>query len=70
MLSVPILPVNKNYRSIAVMTSGGDAPGMNAAIRAVTRYALAHGLEVYGVNKGYSGLLEGQMEKLTPSSVA
>ena len=70
MICVPQLPVNKNYRSIAVLTSGGDAPGMNAAIRAVTRYALAHGLEVFGIKKGYSGLLEGQMEKLTPSSVA
>jgi 6-phosphofructokinase 1 len=69
-LSVPQLPVTKNYRSIALLTSGGDAPGMNAAIRAVTRYALAHGLDVYGVTKGYSGLLEGEMEKLTPSSVA
>ncbi len=69
-LCVPHLPVTRNYRSIAVMTSGGDAPGMNAAIRAVTRYALAHGLEVYGVQKGYSGLLEGEMEVLTPASVA
>jgi len=69
-LSVPQLPVNRNFRTIAVLTSGGDAPGMNAAIRAVTRYAIAHGLEVLGVMKGYSGLLEGQMERLSASSVA
>jgi 6-phosphofructokinase 1 len=43
---------------------------MNAAIRAVVRYAIAHGCEVYGVQKGYSGLLEGQIHPLGPSSVA
>ena len=69
-LAVPQLAVTRNFRSIAVLTSGGDAPGMNAAIRAVTRYALAHGLEAFGVMKGYSGLLEGQLERLSASSVA
>jgi 6-phosphofructokinase 1 len=56
-------------KKIAVLTSGGDAPGMNAAIRAVVRVAIYHGHEVYGVNKGYSGLLEADMQKMDVSSV-
>jgi len=51
-------------RRIAVLTSGGDAPGMNAAIRAVVRTGLAKGWEVFGVRNGYAGLCEGQMETL------
>lgn len=51
----------RNFKKIAVLTSGGDAPGMNAAIRAVSRYALAGGVEVYGVYEGYKGLMEGNM---------
>jgi 6-phosphofructokinase 1 len=51
-------------RKIAVLTSGGDAPGMNAAIRAVVRTGLAKGWEVFGVRNGYAGLCEGQMETL------
>ena len=47
----------KEFRKIGVLTSGGDAPGMNAAIRAVTRTALAHGVEVVGIYRGYSGLI-------------
>ena len=43
-------------KRIAILTSGGDAPGMNAAIRAVTRTALDKGLEVMGIKRGYSGL--------------
>lgn len=70
MLTFPVLPVKKKHRAIAVLTSGGDAPGMNAAIRAVVRYALVQGCEVYGVQKGYSGLLEGQISPLQASSVA
>lgn len=57
-------------KRIAVLTSGGDAPGMNAAIRAVVRSGIAQGLEVYGVMRGYAGLLEGQIERLVESSVA
>lgn len=57
-------------RAIAVLTSGGDAPGMNAAIRAVVRYALSQNVEVYGIVKGYSGLLEGEIHPMTASSVA
>ncbi len=70
MNSIPHLTRTKDYKSIAVLTSGGDAPGMNAAIRAVVRYALAQGLEVHGVMKGYSGLLEGDLHAMTASSVA
>ncbi len=56
-------------KRIAVLTSGGDAPGMNAAIRAVVRNAYYHGLEVYGIISGYAGLIEGDMKKLTLRSV-
>ena len=45
-------------RKIGVLTSGGDAPGMNAAIRAVTRIALRNGIDVVGIRNGYKGLLE------------
>ena len=51
----------KIFRKIGVLTSGGDAPGMNAAVRAVTRSALAHGVEVMGVRRGYSGLIDGDI---------
>lgn len=70
MLNIPHLPVKKQLKAIAVLTSGGDAPGMNAAIRAVVRYGINQGCEVYGVTKGYSGLLEGQIHLLGASSVA
>lgn len=56
-------------KKIGVMTSGGDAPGMNPCIRAVTRTALFHGLEVIGVNEGYEGLIHGDMQELTSRSV-
>ena len=54
---------------IAVLTSGGDAPGMNAAIRAVTRTAIYKGMEVFGVKKGYLGLMNGDFVKLSSRSV-
>ncbi len=54
---------------IAILTSGGDAPGMNAAIRAVVRSGLSHGLEVYAVYDGYAGLVEGNIQKMDRSSV-
>ena len=47
----------KEIKTIGVLTSGGDAPGMNAAIRAVTRTALYHGIRVMGVYRGYNGLI-------------
>lgn len=57
-------------RRIAVLTSGGDAPGMNAAIRAVVRKGVYHGLEVFGVKHGYAGLIRGEMELMDLGSVA
>jgi len=57
-------------KRIAVLTSGGDAPGMNAAIRAVVRTTIAMGSEAMGVQRGYSGLLEGLVHPMAPSSVA
>lgn len=57
-------------RKIGVLTSGGDAPGMNAAIRAVTRVALSNGIEVIGIRDGYRGLVEGNFETFTKKSVS
>ena len=56
-------------KQIAVLTSGGDAPGMNAAIRAVTRSALDLGMTVYGVRQGWQGLVEGQFRQLSARDV-
>lgn len=57
-------------RKIGVLTSGGDAPGMNAAIRSVTRVALANGIEVVGIRDGYRGLVNGMFEPLTKRDVS
>lgn len=57
-------------KKIAVLTSGGDAPGMNAAIRAVVRYGNAYGFEVTGVNNGYTGLIEGDFRSVGPRDVS
>lgn len=57
-------------KNIAVLTSGGDAPGMNAAIRAVVRMGIYKGMNVFGVRKGYSGLINGDFEKMEESSVS
>jgi 6-phosphofructokinase 1 len=56
-------------KSIAILTSGGDAPGMNAAIRAVTRSALDRGVTVFGVRQGYQGLIEDQIRPLNARDV-
>ena len=48
-------------KTIGVLTSGGDAPGMNAAIRAVVRAGCELGMKVYGINRGYNGLMENDM---------
>ena len=56
-------------RRLGVLTSGGDAPGMNAAIRAVTRSSLYRGLDVIGIRRGYEGLIEGDIIPMTKSSV-
>ena len=57
-------------RKIGVLTSGGDAPGMNSAIRAVTRVALANGIEVVGIRDGYKGLVNGDFVNLTKRDVS
>ncbi|MBX3065324.1 MAG: 6-phosphofructokinase [Anaerolineae bacterium] len=57
-------------KRIAVMTSGGDAPGMNAAIRAVVRTAISKNIEVFGIRQAYSGLLAGDFERLTNREVS
>ncbi|MCQ2459003.1 MAG: 6-phosphofructokinase [Ruminococcus sp.] len=57
-------------KKIGVLTSGGDAPGMNAAVRAVVRTALSKGMEVYGVKRGYVGLINGDIEKMDERSVS
>ena len=56
-------------KKIAILTSGGDAPGMNACIRAVVRSALNAGLEVYGVDRGYNGLVNNEIVKMDSHSV-
>ena len=56
-------------KSVAVLTSGGDAPGMNAALRAVVRTGLFHGYEMYGVEMGFAGLVEGYLRKLSARDV-
>ena len=61
---------DKTIRTIGVLTSGGDAPGMNAAIRAVVRTALGKGLRVRGIRKGYQGLLDEDIIDLTARDVS
>ena len=60
---------NTSIKKIAVLCSGGDSPGMNCAIRAVVRTAIGEGLVVYGIQKGYEGLLENNIRELSVSSV-
>jgi 6-phosphofructokinase 1 len=62
--------MQKKITRIGVLTSGGDSPGMNAAIRAVARTAIYNGLEVYGIMRGYQGLLENDIMKMESRSVA
>jgi len=57
-------------RRIGLLTSGGDAPGMNATIRAVVRHAISRSLEVVGIRRGYAGLLAGELQPLTRAGVA
>lgn len=57
-------------KKIAILTSGGDAPGMNAAIRAIVRIALDNGIEVMGVNRGYAGLINGELFPMDRHSVS
>jgi len=60
----------KTFKRIGVLTSGGDAPGMNAAVRAVTRLAIAKGVEVMGIYNGYQGLIDGEIKPLHARDVS
>jgi 6-phosphofructokinase 1 len=62
--------MEKKITRIGVLTSGGDSPGMNAAIRAVVRTAIYYGMEVYGIMRGYQGLVENDIVKMESRSVA
>ncbi len=62
--------MEKKVTKIGVLTSGGDAPGMNAAIRAVVRTGIYYGLEVFGVMRGYTGIIENDIVKMESRSVA
>ncbi len=62
--------MSKKVTTIGVLCSGGDSPGMNAAIRAVVRTGIYHGLEVYGIMRGYSGMVDGDIVKMENRSVA
>lgn len=58
-----------SMKRIAVLTSGGDAPGMNACVRSVVRTAMYHGIECYGVRRGYNGLISGDIIKLDEKNI-
>ncbi len=60
----------KTVKTIGVLTSGGDAPGMNAAIRAVVRGAIAKGMKVKGIMRGYAGLLQEEIIDMESTSVS
>ncbi len=60
----------KEIKTIGILTSGGDAPGMNACIRAVTRSAIYNGMKVMGIYRGYEGLIHGDIKELTTESVS
>ncbi len=62
--------MGKKVSKIGVLTSGGDSPGMNAAIRAVVRTGLYHGLEMYGIMRGYQGMIEDDIYRMDSRSVA
>lgn len=70
MYEIPTLDTSyQKPAAIAVLTSGGDSPGMNPAIRGVVRAALHQGIKVFGINKGYSGLIIGDMWEMNSASV-
>jgi 6-phosphofructokinase 1 len=62
--------MEKKVSRIGVLTSGGDSPGMNAAIRAVVRTGIYYGLEVYGIMRGYQGLIENDIVQMETRSVS
>lgn len=62
--------IMSNVTAIGVLTSGGDAPGMNAAVRAVVRTAVSMGIKCYGIHRGYNGLIEGDISEMTIRDVS
>lgn len=62
--------MSNRIKAIGVLTSGGDAPGMNAAVRAVTRAAIVEGYKVYGIYRGYEGLINDEVKEFTTESVS
>jgi len=62
--------MESHIKSVGVLTSGGDAPGMNAAIRAVTRAGISNGMRVYGIYRGYKGLITDEIEEFKTNSVS
>ena len=62
--------MDSNVKSIGVLTSGGDAPGMNAAIRAVTRAAIFNNIRVFGIYRGYKGLISNEIIEFKTNSVS
>ena len=62
--------INSSIKSVGLLTSGGDAPGMNAAIRAVTRAGISSGLRMYGIYRGYKGLISNEIEEFQTNSVS
>ena len=64
------MAANKEIKTIGVLTSGGDAPGMNAAIRAVVRRGLGRGLRVFGIYRGYDGLMDDDLKEMTAQDVS
>lgn len=70
MMEAKKLNIKTDIKRIGVMTSGGDSPGMNACVRAVVRTGMYYNVEVYGIYRGYQGMIEGEIKKLSPKSVA
>ena len=62
--------MGKELGKIGIMTSGGDSPGMNAAIRAVVRTGIYHGMEVFGIRRGYQGMIEGDIVRMQTTDVS
>lgn len=62
--------MDSNIKSVGILTSGGDAPGMNAAIRAVTRAGISNGMRVYGIYRGYRGLVSNEIKEFQTNSVS
>src|ERR1022692_1268035 len=60
----------KKITKIGVLTSGGDGPGMNAAIRAVVRTGIYNGLDLFGIRRGYQGMIEGDIFKMKTTDVS